>query len=65
MCSRGVLVHSLSRLGAAVTLLTIKRPCRNGVFAEYTLEYAKAVHHFDRVMSHYFSVVPCFGMTPN
>ena len=52
-----MLVHCLSRLGAAVTILTTKRPCRNGVFAEYTLEHAKPVHQFDCVISHNFSVV--------
>jgi hypothetical protein len=57
MCGSCVLVHCFSRLGAAATLQATKDPCRNGVFAEYTFECAKAAHHFDRVMSHSFSVV--------
>jgi hypothetical protein len=56
MCSRGVLVHCLSRLGAATTVLAAKLPSRNRVFAECTLECAKAIHYFDRIMSHTFSV---------
>jgi hypothetical protein len=63
MCCCGVVVHCLSRLGAATAVLAAKLPCRDRVFATYTLECAKAVHHFDRVMSHSFSVVayPCYG----
>src|ERR1700722_11245456 len=57
MCCCGVVVHCLSRLGAATAVLAAKLPCRDGVFATYTLECAKAVHHLNRVMSHRFSVV--------
>jgi hypothetical protein len=49
---RSVVVHCLSRLSTAATLMTAKVPRRNGVFAQYTLERAKAHHHFDRVVSH-------------
>jgi hypothetical protein len=59
MCCCGVVVHSLSRLGAATAVLAAKLSCRDGVFATYALEYAIGVHHFDRVMSHSFSLVAC------
>src|ERR1017187_5468190 len=65
MCRSGVLVHCPSRLSAATAVLAAKLPCRDGVSAKYTLECAKAVHHFDRVMSHSFSVVAYPSMTPN
>jgi hypothetical protein len=54
MCSRGVLVHCPSRLGAAVAVLAAKLLCSDGVFTKWTLEHAKSVHHFDGVMSHSF-----------
>jgi hypothetical protein len=44
MCSRGVLVHCPSRLGAAVA--AAEMPCGEGVFTKLALERAKAVHHF-------------------
>ena len=65
MCSHSVLIHCLGRLAAAVAVLTAELPCRDGVFAKYTLERAKTAHHFDRVMSHSSSVVAHPGLTPN
>jgi hypothetical protein len=55
MCSRGVLVHCPSRLGAAVAVLAAELPSGDGVFTKWALERAKAVHHFDGVMSHSFN----------
>jgi hypothetical protein len=52
MGSRGVLVHRPSRLGAAVAIQAAEIPCGDGVFTKSALEDAKAVHHFDGVMSH-------------
>lgn len=63
MRSRGVLIHRLRRLGAAVAVLAAELLCGDGVLAKRALEEAKAVHHFDGVMSHTFSVVACPGMT--
>jgi hypothetical protein len=37
--------------------LVAKLPCGDGVFTTYTFERAKAVHRFDRVISHSSSVV--------
>jgi hypothetical protein len=54
MCSRGVLVHCPSRLGAAAAVLAAKLPCRDGMLAKDAPERAKAVHHFDCVISHNF-----------
>ena len=65
MCSGGVLVHCPSRLGAAVAVLAAELLCGDGVFTEWTLERAKAVHHSDGVMSHRSSVVTYAGMNPN
>jgi hypothetical protein len=47
MCSRSVLVHCPSRLGAAFSVEAVELPCGDGVFTEWALERAKAVHHFD------------------
>jgi hypothetical protein len=58
MCSRGVLVHCPSRLGAAVAVEAIELPCGDGVFTEGALERAKAVHHFDGAISHSFNSSP-------
>ena len=58
MCSRGVLLPCPSRLDAAVAVQTAEIPCGEGVFTKLALERAKAVHHFDRVMSHSFSCRP-------
>ena len=55
MCSRGMLVHCFSRLGAAATVLTAKLLRGDGVFTEWALERGKTVHHFDGVMSHSFN----------
>jgi hypothetical protein len=52
MCSRGVLVHRLSCLGAAVPVMAAEIPCRDGVFTKGALERAKAGHHRDGVISH-------------
>jgi len=65
MLSRGVLIHCLRRLGAAVAVLAAELLCGDGVFAKRALEQAKPVHHFDGVMSHTFSVVVCRGMAPH
>jgi len=45
MCSRGVLVHYSSRLGAATPVLVVEVPRGDGVSAKRTLELAKALHH--------------------
>jgi len=58
MCDRGVLVHCPSRLGAAVAVQAAEIPCGEGVFTKLALERAKAVHHFDGVMSHSFNCSP-------
>jgi hypothetical protein len=58
MCSRGVLVHCPSRLGAAVAVEAVEVPCGDGVLTEWALERAKAVHHFDGVISHSFNSSP-------
>ena len=52
MCRRGVLVHYLSRLGAATAVLAAKLPRGDGVFTKQALERAKTLHHRDGVMSH-------------
>jgi hypothetical protein len=52
MCGRGVLVHRLGRLGAAVAVMTAEIPCGDGVFTKWALERAKTGHHCDRVISH-------------
>ena len=49
-----MLIHCLGRLGAAAAVLAAELPCGDGVFAQKALERAKAVHHFDGVMSHNF-----------
>ena len=54
MCSRGVLVHYFSRLGATTAVLAAEVPRGDGVSTQWTLERAKAAHHFDGVMSHSF-----------
>ena len=65
MRNSGVLVHSLSRLGAAATVLAAKFPRSHRMFTEWTGENRKAVHRFDDVMSHSFIVAPYLGKTPN
>jgi hypothetical protein len=54
MLCRGVLVHCPSRLGATVTVLAAELLCGDRMFTNWTLERAKAVHHFDGVISHSF-----------
>jgi hypothetical protein len=55
MSSRSVLVHHLSRLGAAAAVLAAELPCSDRVFTKRALECCKAVHHLDGVMSHSFN----------
>ena len=62
MCSCGVLVHRPGRLSAAAAVLAAELLCANGVFTKRTLERTKAVHHFDRVMSHSFK---CSRLSPH
>ena len=64
MCSRGVLVHYSSRLGAATPVLVVEVPRGDGVSAKRTLELAKALHHRNGVMSHNLSVVAYPGVSP-
>jgi hypothetical protein len=54
MCSPGVVVHYLSRLGATTAVLAAEVPSGDGVPAKRTLERAKAFHHRNGVMSHTF-----------
>jgi hypothetical protein len=54
MYSRGVLVHRLCRLSAAISILAGEIPSGDGVFTKWTSERRKTVHHFDAVMSHSF-----------
>lgn len=54
MCSRGMLVHCPSGLGAAPTVLAIEVHCGDVVFAKAAFELGKAIHLFDGVMSHSF-----------
>jgi hypothetical protein len=55
MCSRGVLVHCPSRLGAAVAVQAAEIPCGEGFLTKSAREHAKAVHHCDGVMSHSYN----------
>jgi hypothetical protein len=48
----GVLVHCPGRLGAAVAVLAAEFPCGDGMFTKRTIERAKAVRHFDGIISH-------------
>jgi hypothetical protein len=64
MCSRGMLVHHPGCLCAATAVPAAELPCSDRMLAKYTLEHAKAAHHFDRVMSHTSSVVSHRDMTP-
>jgi hypothetical protein len=52
MCSPGVLVHCLSRLGAAAAILSIELVRGDGVFTKRARERGTAIHRFDGVMSH-------------
>ena len=65
MCSRGVLVHCRSRLGAAATVLAAEIPRCDGVLTNRALERAKAVRNFDSVMSHGFIIVSYPGPNAN
>jgi hypothetical protein len=53
-----VLVHCPGRLGAAAAVTLVKLPCRDGMFTQWALERTKAVHAFDRVISHNFKCSP-------
>jgi len=61
MCSRGVLVHYLSRLGAATAVLAAEVPRGDEVSTTWALERAKTLHHCDGVMSHSFK---CSRLSP-
>jgi hypothetical protein len=52
MCSRGVLVHYLSRLGATTAVLAVEVPRGDGVSTQWALERVKTLHHLNGVMSH-------------
>lgn len=58
---RGVFVHHLGSLRAAATLQAAEFPCGYGVRTRYARKLAKAVHHFDVVMSHSFN---CNHLSP-
>src|SRR5450755_2882413 len=62
MCGRRVLVHCPSCLRAAVSVLAAEIPCGDGVFAKRARKRAKAVHHFDGVMSH--NVISAVAVEP-
>jgi hypothetical protein len=52
VCRHGVLVHCLCRLNAASRVLAIELHCGDGVFTKSAIEFGKARHLFDDVMSH-------------
>src|ERR1022692_2420528 len=54
MCSRSVLVHCPSRLGAATAVLAAEVRCCDGVLATWARERGHAIDQFDGVMSHSF-----------
>ena len=54
MCSRGVLIHCPSRLGATAAVLATELQGSDAVFATLARERDQAVGHFDGVMSHSF-----------
>ena len=58
MCSPRVVVHYLSRLGAAAAVLAAELLCADGVFTKRALECRNAIHHFDAVMSHSLNCRP-------
>ena len=55
MGPRNVLVHCLSRLGAAAAVLTAELQGGDGVFAVLARERGQAAHCFYGVMSHSFN----------
>ena len=55
MCNHAVLIHCPSRLSTGVAVLAAELPRGDGVFAKWTLERPKAVHHCDGVMPHNFN----------
>ena len=59
MCSRGVLVHYLSRLGATTAVLAAELPRGDGVSKQGALERVESLHHCDGVISHSSRVVAC------
>jgi len=52
VCSPRVLVHCLSRLGAAAAILSVELLRGDGVLTKRAFECGTAIHRFDRVMSH-------------
>jgi hypothetical protein len=60
MCSRGVLVHYFSRLGATTAVQAAELPRGDGVPTQYALERAETLHHCDAVMSHIFKYTRSF-----
>jgi len=52
MCSRSVLVHCLSRLGAAAAVLAAELLGGHRVLTKWAPERGKAIDRFDGVMSH-------------
>ena len=63
MYGAGVLIHYSGSLSAATAVLGTELAGRDRMFAKYTLERAKTIHHLDRVMSHTSSVVSHCGIT--
>jgi hypothetical protein len=54
MCGRGVLIHCLSRLGAAAAVLAAELQRGDRGFTTWACERDQAVDRFDGVMSHAF-----------
>jgi hypothetical protein len=52
MCSPRVLVHCLSRLGAAAAVFPVELLRGDGVLTKRAPECGTAIHRFDGVMSH-------------
>jgi hypothetical protein len=55
MCGSGVLVHGLSRLGAAVAVRATEFLFSDRMLAQWTLKRGKAVQGCDGVISHNFN----------
>ena len=58
MCSRSVLVHRPSRLGAAAPVVAAELQYCDGVLALWARERGHAIDQFDGVMSHSFKSSP-------
>jgi hypothetical protein len=54
MCSRGVLVHCPSRLGATAPVLAAELQGRDRVLTMWACERGQTLEYCDRVMSHSF-----------